>query len=124
MFIFVFQWTPAVSVPGAPNPPYGTILATFMVTCMLGSRIFNFARRVMHLERVGQWLLFMAAVAHAVPACFMEFNTFEVCVGCISPRCLLSRAKLCPRLPSQRCTISFDVDVGDEVDNPALVAAR
>jgi len=31
MFIFVFQWTPAVSEEGAPKPPYGFIFATFMI---------------------------------------------------------------------------------------------
>eukprot|EP00937_MAST-01D_sp_MAST-1D-sp2_P003034 g3034.t1 len=30
MYTFVFMWTPALSVPGAPPPPFGLIFATFM----------------------------------------------------------------------------------------------
>lgn len=110
MFIFVFQWTPAVSEPGAPNPPYGTIFATFMVACMLGSRIFNFARKVISLEKVGQWLLFVAAVAHAVPAtvsdptlCFLAFITFEVCVGVYFPMMFTLKSEIVPE--TSRSTI-------------------
>merc|ERR1719473_1459106 len=72
MFIFVFQWTPAVSEQGAPKPPYGFIFATFMVACMLGSRIFNVATKFKSVEMVGQGLLLVALVTHFVPVVCSE----------------------------------------------------
>mmetsp|Transcript_16570 Transcript_16570/g.34317 ORF Transcript_16570/g.34317 Transcript_16570/m.34317 type:complete len:477 (-) Transcript_16570:155-1585(-) len=92
MFIFVFQWTPAVSEPGAPKPPYGHIFAAFMVAAMLGSRIFSLATKYMSLERIGQALLGLAACTHIVPVvssdpttAYMAFLFFELCVGVYFP---------------------------------------
>jgi len=92
MFIFVFQWTPAVSEEGAPKPPYGFIFATFMIACMLGSRIFNVATKFVPVEKVGQALLCLALVTHFVPVvcsdatvCFCAFIAFELSVGIYFP---------------------------------------
>lgn len=92
MFIFVFQWTPLVTEPGKPRPPYGTIFSTFMTACMLGSRLFSLATKFASVERVGVALLGLAVVSHAVPivssdstACFCAFLLFELCVGVYFP---------------------------------------
>eukprot|EP00442_Polarella_glacialis_P019646 CAMPEP_0115137042 /NCGR_PEP_ID=MMETSP0227-20121206/56754_1 /TAXON_ID=89957 /ORGANISM="Polarella glacialis, Strain CCMP 1383" /LENGTH=474 /DNA_ID=CAMNT_0002544233 /DNA_START=79 /DNA_END=1503 /DNA_ORIENTATION=- len=92
MFIFVFQWTPLVTDPVGPKPPYGTIFAVFMVACMLGSRLFSLATQFMKVERVGQGLLAIALFAHAIPVlstdnttCFLAFLLFELSVGIYFP---------------------------------------
>jgi len=92
MFIFVFNWTPAVTEPDAPKPPYGHIFATFMAACMLGSRIFSFAVKYVSIEKIGQAQLAMATCSHLVPlvttsptACFCAFLCFELCVGVYFP---------------------------------------
>jgi len=94
MFIFVFKWTPMVTDPTATErPPYGTIFSTFMVACMLGSRIFSLTTQFLPVARVGQGLLVLALAAHALPVlaegnytlCFVAFLFFELSVGIYFP---------------------------------------
>merc|ERR1712136_114636 len=66
--------------------------------------------KVISLEKVGQWLLFVAAVAHAVPAtvsdptlCFLAFITFEVCVGVYFPMMFTLKSEIVPE--TSRSTI-------------------
>lgn len=42
MYSFVFEWTPALTRIDSDSIPFGTIFATFMVGCMLGSQIFGY----------------------------------------------------------------------------------
>mmetsp|Transcript_11472 Transcript_11472/g.20277 ORF Transcript_11472/g.20277 Transcript_11472/m.20277 type:complete len:471 (-) Transcript_11472:238-1650(-) len=93
MFIFVFKWTPLVTDPTGAPPPYGTIFSTFMVSCMLGSRIFSFLTQLLPVSKVGQGLLVLALLSHALPVlaegnytmCFFSFLLFEMCVGMYFP---------------------------------------
>jgi hypothetical protein len=91
MFIFVFKWTPAVTGEGK-SPPYGTIFAAFMVSAMLGSRIFALAMTFTTVERIGQGLLAVAAISHMVPLLagnanlnYLAFLLFELTVGMYFP---------------------------------------
>ncbi|CAK0808498.1 unnamed protein product, partial [Prorocentrum cordatum] len=60
MFIFIFQWTPALTDQGLAPPPYGMVFATFMVPCMLGSALFSIVSRVLQPERIGQGVVALA----------------------------------------------------------------
>lgn len=42
MYAFVFNWTPTLTVDGAPSPPHGLIFSGFMMACMCGSCTFSF----------------------------------------------------------------------------------
>merc|ERR1740117_2647808 len=53
MFIFVFNWTPCLIEEGEPTPPFGHIFSTFMIMCMLGSRVFSFLSGFMSVEQIG-----------------------------------------------------------------------
>jgi len=92
MFIFIFQWTPALTEAGAAKPPYGMIFATFMVPCMLGSKVFGILARSFSAERIGQGVLLVALGSHALPAvssspevCFCAFLFFDFAVGMYFP---------------------------------------
>lgn len=92
MFIFVFQWTQAVTDPDYPKPPYGHIFAAFMVCCMLGSQIFSFLVERFSVEQIGQGLLGLAALTHLVPVMTLDpstnyfaFLAFEMTVGIYFP---------------------------------------
>ncbi len=43
MYIFVFNWTPALSAGSKTTPPFGLIFSIFMVACMGGSSLFAIA---------------------------------------------------------------------------------
>ena len=43
MYIFVFNWTPALSAGSKTTPPFGLIFSIFMVACMGGSSLFSIA---------------------------------------------------------------------------------
>lgn len=110
MFIFIFQWTPAVTEPGSPKPPYGLVFATFMVPCMLGSRIFSVASKWFSVERIGQGLLVLALGTHLVTAvsgdptvAFCAFLFFELSVGIYFPMMGTLKGQIVPE--SQRATI-------------------
>jgi len=92
MFIFVFNWTPAVMEEGAPKPPFGHIFACFMVMSMLGSQLFMLLTQTRPIEQVGRWTFVLAAVALFVPVIIADVNTrflsflvFEMCVGMYFP---------------------------------------
>eukprot|EP00928_Gymnodinium_smaydae_P042322 TRINITY_DN28513_c0_g1_i1.p1 TRINITY_DN28513_c0_g1~~TRINITY_DN28513_c0_g1_i1.p1 ORF type:complete len:544 (+),score=107.31 TRINITY_DN28513_c0_g1_i1:223-1632(+) len=110
MFIFIFQWTPALTEADAPEPPYGFIFATFMVPCMLGSQVFTSASRVLSVERIGQAVLALAFASHLVPAVssdatsnFLAFLVFELSVGIYFPLMGTLKSQIVPE--SARATI-------------------
>jgi hypothetical protein len=43
MYIFVFNWTPALSAGSKTTPPFGLIFSIFMIACMGGSSLFSIA---------------------------------------------------------------------------------
>jgi len=92
MFIFVFNWTPALTEEGAPKPPYGHIFATFMAMSMLGSQAFSLESGRRSVESIGRYTLLLAAACHVVPVLtssaalrFLSFLAFEMCVGLYFP---------------------------------------
>jgi len=92
MFIFVFNWTPCLMVEGEPNPPFGHIFSSFMIACMLGSRLFSYLTQWMSLERVGLMTMVISMLCHAVVIMsssvtirFFAFLLFEACVGMYFP---------------------------------------
>jgi len=103
MFIFVFMWTPAVTVENEPKPPYGHIFASFMIMSMLGSQLFSLASKRTSIENIGQMTLILASICHAVPVLtsdvvsrFFSFLVFEMCVGLYFPMMSTLKSKVVP----------------------------
>lgn len=99
MYVFVFKWTPTLSTPGEPNPPYGFIFSTFMVCAMCGSSLFGILVSTIRAEKILLSIFAVAAVSLALPAFsssaalnFLCFLIFEVCVGAL-PRSRLPRPR-------------------------------
>jgi len=110
MYVFVFQWTPAVSQEGQPKPPFGHIFSTFMVSCMLGSRVFSLASKYMTPQRIGQGVIAIAMATHlAVPMIddpqirFTAFLFFEMSVGLYFPMIGTLKSSIVPE--ASRATI-------------------
>lgn len=103
MFVFVFMWTPALTVEGEPKPPYGHIFATFMVLTMLGSQIFSMASEVMAIESIGRLAVAVSALCNFVPVMiedptirFLAFLVFELCIGVYFPMMGTLKGKMVP----------------------------
>ncbi|CAJ1403352.1 unnamed protein product [Effrenium voratum] len=110
MFIFVFNWTPVLMEEGEPDPPFGHIFSGFMIMCMLGSRLFSMASHSFTNERIGMYVLFVAAACHAsvlltesVPVRLLAFFLFEMCVGMYFPMMGTMKGQIVPE--SKRATI-------------------
>lgn len=97
MFVFVFNWTPALSSETLP-PPHGLIFALFMMACMCGASAFSlfFPNTKAHhvlIPNLGLAMCSLAVVAvavtmsskHALQICFFGFLVFEFCVGAYWP---------------------------------------
>eukprot|EP00045_Choanoeca_perplexa_P006238 m.52941 g.52941 ORF g.52941 m.52941 type:complete len:441 (-) comp13533_c0_seq1:973-2295(-) len=92
MYAFVFMWTPALQDDTAPELPFGTIFATFMVCCALGGSLFARLAQQMSVLRLMMLTFTVAGLSLAVPALsenrsarFLAFLAFEVCVGMYWP---------------------------------------
>merc|ERR1740117_1968175 len=92
MFIFVFNWTPCLMEEGEPTPPFGHIFSTFMIMCMLGSRIFSYLSSIMPIEQIGVITMVVSALSHFIVVAtgdvtmrFFAFLLFEACVGMYFP---------------------------------------
>lgn len=103
MFIFVFQWSRAVTSSEGPKPPYGRIFACFMVCCMLGSQIFSLLVKFSSVEKIGQLVLLIAIPSHIVPvlvndptSSFVAFLLFELTVGIYFPTMGTIKGQLVP----------------------------
>mmetsp|Transcript_269 Transcript_269/g.455 ORF Transcript_269/g.455 Transcript_269/m.455 type:complete len:482 (-) Transcript_269:135-1580(-) len=108
MYSFVFMWTPALA--SEPSPPYGTIFSTFMMSCMLGSQVFEvlLASGKRTPQRVMVLVFALSAVALAigpitslfgVSATFPRycgFLLFEVCVGVYFPAIGTLKSQIVP----------------------------
>mmetsp|Transcript_5108 Transcript_5108/g.6645 ORF Transcript_5108/g.6645 Transcript_5108/m.6645 type:complete len:343 (-) Transcript_5108:10-1038(-) len=57
MYLFVFNWTPALTEENTAKPPFGHIFTAFMVMCMLGSRLFSWLRQEYSLETIGKFMI-------------------------------------------------------------------
>lgn len=105
MFIFVFEWTPALesSLPEGSAIPHGLIFAIFMVCIMIGSNIFkslcnwqpveHFARMVFGVSAV---VLFCPVIVQSHLVRLLAFCVFELCCGIYFPSMGVMRGKYVP----------------------------
>lgn len=118
MFIFVYLWTPTLSV-GKSSVPLGIIFSTFMISIMLGS--FLFKRRMSAGQSPGRVLssavlvymlchLAAALTADQAGVCpfqrqvaFIGFIVLEMCLGLYFPALATLRSLILPS--SHRSTI-------------------
>lgn len=92
MFIFVFNWTPCLMEEGEPVPPFGHIFSSFMILCLLGTRVFSYLSGFMSAEQIGIIAMAISAASHMmiiltdnVVLRFFAFLAFEFCVGMYFP---------------------------------------
>lgn len=94
MYSFVFMWSPALTVEGEDNPPFGLIFATFMICCMLGSQAFGYLIALYPPEFILRNVFIVSMLSLAtVPIdkfvgtnfTYFGFLLFEVCVGIYFP---------------------------------------
>jgi len=97
MYVFVFNWTPALSSKTLP-PPHGVIFALFMMACMCGASAFSlcFPNAKAQNVLVPNLVLAMASLAvvsvaifmgsaYSLQICFFAFLVFEFTVGVYWP---------------------------------------
>ncbi|VDD86310.1 unnamed protein product [Enterobius vermicularis] len=93
MYVFVLEWTPALTLASRTAIPHGYIFATFMVACMMGSSLFKMLSKTHRPESFMRYVLFLAScclgvpilIPTSAPAVFAAFVIFEVCVGIFWP---------------------------------------
>jgi len=99
MYIFVFMWTPALTVLAKAEMgesfdglPFGVIFSTFMVSCMAGSSVFSIAMESMKPEQLAVPVFGVATCAFGIivfsthaTTTFLAMNLFEMCVGLYFP---------------------------------------
>lgn len=110
MYTFVLEWTPALAPSLTPTSnssssphgsleekeegiPHGIIFAAFMVSVMIGSYLFDLARKTHTIESFMRPVLLVAAASLATPIFFQgnqlliftAFLVFECCVGVFWP---------------------------------------
>ena len=103
MYIFVFNWTPALSANATSSPPFGLIFATFMVACMGGSSLFAIAVARLTSDRLLAYVLLVASIALGLPlvststaSTLCAFLLFEACVGVYWPAMGTVRSQVVP----------------------------
>lgn len=69
MYIFVFMWTPTLEAGVAHDIPHGVVFATFMVSIMVGSYLFNSLNSAPRslVEDFARYIFLVAGIALAVP---------------------------------------------------------
>jgi len=92
MFIFVFNWTPCLMEPDQPVPPFGHIFTSFMIFCLLGTRVYSYLASSRSVEQIGLVIMAVSAACHLtvflfpnVMVRFVAFLVFEACVGLYFP---------------------------------------
>jgi len=110
MYIFVFNWSPAVSAGSSTIPPFGLIFTTFMVARMGGSSLFAIVIKDISAARLLTRVLVVGSIALALPlvssspmATLVAFILFEVCVGVYWPAMGTLRSQVVPE--ENRATI-------------------
>ncbi|CAK9111493.1 unnamed protein product [Durusdinium trenchii] len=121
MYVFVFNWTPALDGCSAGTPPHGLIFSAFMMACMCGSSLFNLldasiapikvrprlASKVGLVPKALWPVCLLAAGALATVASslfttssealiFFSFLAFEACVGAYFPCVSTVKSELVP----------------------------
>ena len=103
MYIFVFNWTPAITGSDA-HPPFGLIFASFMIACMGGSSLFAIlTRHGLAPERLLVYVFLGSAVALLLPLVFtstlmtlVAFLLFEAAVGMYWPSIGTVKSRVVP----------------------------
>lgn len=118
MYSFVLEWTPALTTNSQLHTktseetiPHGWIFASFMVSVMLGSRVFNLLSKVYTVESFMRPIFGLAALSLIPPfivpknqaVIFAGFLVFEFCVGIFWPAMGVLRGKYVPE--STRATV-------------------
>lgn len=118
MYIFVLEWTPALSPPqptesgtvrrllstSADTIPHGHIFAGFMVSIMIGSSLFKLLSKYSTVESFMRYVLLLSSLSLATPIIFkghqlivfIGFLVFECCVGIFWPSLGQMRGKYVP----------------------------
>lgn len=113
MYIFVFMWTPALeaslardlgkSAKDASPLPHGLVFAIFMVSIMVGSKIFEMVIEKRPVEQLSRWVFLVASIAMAVPVLtanhtlqLAAFCAFEMCCGLYFPAVGTMRGRYIP----------------------------
>ena len=110
MYIFVFNWTPALSSSSSSSPPFGLIFAAFMVASMGGSSLFAILSASIKCEHILQYAFLLGAASLALPIFFQStlmvlvaFLLFEACVGIYWPAIGTVKSQIVPE--ESRATI-------------------
>uniref|UniRef100_A0A915LGE9 Molybdate-anion transporter n=1 Tax=Meloidogyne javanica TaxID=6303 RepID=A0A915LGE9_MELJA len=94
MYVFVLEWTPALSRAAESEAiPHGYIFASFMLSVMAGSALFNPLCQRWKPEAIMRFVLLFSAISLSTPflvsdqplSIFASFNLFELCVGIAWP---------------------------------------
>lgn len=106
MYSFVFEWTPALGlIEKGGQIPFGTVFATFMIGCMIGSQFFGILVKHQSIERLLRWVFILSAVSLSLvlvdgligsSLSYYGFIGFEVCVGVYFPCMSILKSKLVP----------------------------
>ncbi|KAK3576673.1 hypothetical protein CHS0354_004958 [Potamilus streckersoni] len=121
MYVFVLEWTPALSpevketankgtisekghTEEIPHIPHGHIFAGFMVSIMIGSSLFKLLSKHTAVESFMRPVLVVSSLTLAVPIIFpghqmlifAAFLVFECCVGIFWPSMSTMRGKYVP----------------------------
>jgi len=108
MFIFVFNWTPAMT-PAGHTPPHGLVFAMFMMCAMCGSCAVTLVQESVNIRKLALPMLLLAAgclaacttalslpTATMLPVLLWAFNLFECCVGFYFPVISVVKSEVVP----------------------------
>lgn len=62
MYVFVLEWTPALTDASPDQIPHGYIFASFMVAIMMGSSIFNLCTKFSRPESFMRYKFFLLCI--------------------------------------------------------------
>jgi len=107
MYAFVINWTPSLSMEGAPTPPHGLIFSAMMMCCMIGSSFFSFFNPAINPAKVVLLACIVATLCFSfvslksgeaafASAIFVMFLCFEFCVGLYFPSIGSLKSELVP----------------------------
>mmetsp|Transcript_53932 Transcript_53932/g.101199 ORF Transcript_53932/g.101199 Transcript_53932/m.101199 type:complete len:536 (-) Transcript_53932:30-1637(-) len=107
MYSFVINWTPTLSISGAPDPPHGLVFSAMMMCCMTGSSTFSFLNPDIDPAKALLFSFAMSALAFAaiafkceqvenVSVVYFSFLFFEFCVGLYFPSIGALKSELVP----------------------------
>ena len=74
MYVFVLEWTPALTVAGE-SIPHGFIFAGYMVAVMIGSNLFKLLVKQQPVEEFMRYVLAASACCLAVPILFQGVSS-------------------------------------------------